>query len=309
MRIEYAPALLEAVVLAHVRRLEAAGDPVPARELQRDTHDLYLLDEAARERGFVKLHGEAFRKHGFEEPLREALGERPELAGLVARVQLFVAPEARLEEVDLNPPGSTERILRIRVGAWRFAQPKILREYLARQLVHVADLLDPAFGYEHLARLSDRPAEDGLLRDRYRVLWELSVAGRLARAGRCPDAERARVTGELDALYGTASTTARARIFARFFDGPRPTHADLLACAHDTRRLFALAGVPHERAGPMPGSPCPLCRFPSHSWSARLDDAVVAAVRSDFPSWSPATPICERCSDLYELAYATRSPS
>jgi len=50
--------------------------------------------------------------------------------------------------------------------------------------MHLADMLDPAFGYErNLSAAADGPSAENIVRDHYRVLWDVTIDGRLARHG------------------------------------------------------------------------------------------------------------------------------
>jgi hypothetical protein len=57
-----------------------------------------------------------------------------------------------------------------------------LRPWLYRQLRHIEDMVDGRFGYE--CALPVAPAvQQNLIRDRYALLWDVFVEGRLIRAG------------------------------------------------------------------------------------------------------------------------------
>jgi hypothetical protein len=163
--------------------------------------------------------------------------------------------------------------------------------------VHVADMLDPAFGYERaLPASGDGPSADNILRDRYRVLWDVTIDGRLARGERGSDRGRSQRWEEFAATFPMLGETCRGE-FERWFRESNPTHAGLVA--------FATApGGP--ASGPRPGR-CPLCRFPVASLdprTERLPDRVVAGIRANHPQWRTAHGLCPQCLDLYEARYA-----
>ena len=62
-----------------------------------------------------------------------------------------------------------------------------LRDYVRHEFTHLSDMLDPAFGY---APTLDLPGLNGaqqrLARERYRLLWDITIDGRLTAAGRTP---------------------------------------------------------------------------------------------------------------------------
>jgi hypothetical protein len=160
---------------------------------------------------------------------------------------------------------------------------------LRGELLHVEDMLDPAFGYEReLPTPEEGEVYEKLLRDRYRVLWNTTVDGRLAARGRLAEGGEARRRREFAAAFVLLGT-AVDRQFERFFHGPRPSHGDLLSFARS---------VEGRAAGR-----CPLCRFPTTRFLGEgepLDLRVEESIRRDFPTWSPSQTVCLQCADLYE---------
>jgi hypothetical protein len=55
----------------------------------------------------------------------------------------------------------------------------------------------------------------------------------------------------------------------------------------------------------LPGSPCPLCKFPTYNWvddpESICDEMVIEAVKIDFPGWESKDGACDRCIEVYEL--------
>jgi hypothetical protein len=223
MPIDYEPALVEATVLA------AGGD---GRAFHDERDPLYAIADAeAREAAFAALHARWFRRLGLDRSLPEALAERPEVPPACARTVVVRAGAAAAEAADLlvAPPGRPTLLVRLTPD--KLAAPARALAFLRHELLHVADMLDPRFGYEPRLPptgggrlLDDRRAE------RYRVLWSVCVDGRLAAEGRASaDARRERLrefTGTFPEL-GAAAETA----FRRFFDAPRRTHPELVAFA------------------------------------------------------------------------------
>jgi hypothetical protein len=173
---------------------------------------------------------------------------------------------------------------------------------LRSELLHVEDMLDPAFGYERdLPSLGADPVYEKLVRDRYRVLWNTSVDGRLADRGQLPKEGEARSRRDFLAAFSMLGSDAEAR-FQDLFHGPRPEHAELLSFA---------ASADGRAAGR-----CPLCRFPTTRFRGcdePLDAQVEEAIRLDFADWNLSNGICVQCADLYEArassgVFAVRNP-
>jgi hypothetical protein len=223
MAIDYEPALLEAAVLT------AAGDD---RAFHDAREPLYAIaDVEVREAAFVALHTGWFERLGLDRTLPEALAERPGVAPACARcvVVRAGAPAAEAADLLVAPPGPPT--LLVRLTPETLAAPERARALLRRELLHVADMLDPGFGYEPGLPpsgggrlLDDRRAE------RYRVLWAACVDGRLAAEGRAPATARAERLREFTRAFPELGAAA-GTVFQRFFDAPGRTHDDLVALA------------------------------------------------------------------------------
>jgi hypothetical protein len=221
---EYEPALVEAAVLQSLQ-----GRP-DGRALHEARDPLYALaDTDAREAAFARLHARWFERLGLDRPLSQALAERREIGARCGRAIVAQAPAARAEGADLlmAPPALPVLLLRITPRTLGFRERAL--ELLRRELLHVADMLDPGFGYEPRMD-AEGPALAPGWQERYRILWSTSVEGRLIRSGLAPPTGRGERLREFARAFPALGSRA-AVAFARFFDGPRCTHAELLAAA------------------------------------------------------------------------------
>jgi hypothetical protein len=291
--VELQRALVEEVVLRAV-----AGSP-HERAFRRARDPLYELHEgAAREDAFWRLHADWFSRLDLGRPIHIALAELPILRQACRRCVVTGAPTRRDEGADLlvaDAVGGRERTVLIRVQPSSFADPDALLALLRAELLHVADMVDPAFGYQPALPDTDGgPTAARLLQDRYRALWNATVVGRLERRGAADRDRIARARREFSRAFPMLGGDAQAS-FERFRCADRPTHAALVA--------FALA--PRDDSGAetlVRGGRCPLCRFPTHAPEPepeRLPADVVAHVTAHFPAWSPAHGLCRQCADLY----------
>jgi hypothetical protein len=200
-----------------------------------------------------------------------------------------MASQSRDEGADLHDSRGTAPTLAVKLTPGSLLDFDRIAPLLRSELLHVEDMLDPEFGYEReLPSFEIDPVFEKLLRDRYRVLWDASVDGRLAGRGWLPEGGEARRRREFLAAFSMLGTDVEKE-FERFFDGRRPTHGELLSFARS---------VEGRGAGR-----CPLCRFPTarlRGDEEPLDDQVVEAIRSDFPDFRPSKGICVQCADLYE---------
>jgi hypothetical protein len=208
------------------------------------------------------------------------------------------------------------RSVGIRLDPQRLLGTETLLAFLRHELYHIADMLDPAFGYEPRLPQSDvGPTPERLLQDRYRVLWDAHIDGRLVHRGWAPPSVRDQRLQEFARAFPMLGERA-GETFARFFAGPPCTHADMVSFA--THPLGTLASVPDPCSsnpkseirnpklppGPQPrcGERCPLCGFPTHTFDPNPDQLpadVVARIRADFRTWSPSRGLCQQCADLY----------
>jgi hypothetical protein len=249
IRLAIAPDLMEEAVLLAERQ----APPAVSRAFRRERDRIYrIVDPDAREARFEALHLRWFARFGLKARLASAVNGHARGAGLQAchgapfRWPAGVAGRladgrviratARAEEgadlVDAVAPGPDGRpLLVIRLRPMTLVDPATLRALLRHELTHVADMLDPAFGYQRaLPPSDDGPQADTLLRDRYRVVWDVTIDGRLARDGAAhPVAHEARWR-EFHAAFAAIGVSC-SRVFDRWWSEPRPTHAKLLAFA------------------------------------------------------------------------------
>jgi hypothetical protein len=195
----------------------------------------------------------------------------------------------RDESADLLVSAPARPTLLVRVRGETLAHVDQALPLLRRELLHVADMLDPAFGYTPALPepVAGGPRERAV-REAYRVLWDAYVDGRLARQGRLPPGARGERLRAFRAAFPWLGERATAS-FARFFEGATLTPAVLLA--------FAANG---DAAAPAPR--CGLCRLPSRDLApgpAALPAGVRAAIARDAPAWRPEDGLCCRCAEIY----------
>ena len=316
MKIQHDPLLTEAVVLQEISRRQEAGDPALFREYHVAADPLYHRRPEARNTAFQGLHEQFFHTLGFPELLRTQLHEFPSIESQASEVVVALAAGSHEEGADLsleeaNGNGQPAKRVGIRLMADRFLDLPTLRRYLRHELLHVADLLDPNFGYEGEVRLAiASPAEENIIRNRYRLLWCLSIDARLECAGGEPLADRETRRREFDAGYRKFSPTVREAIFERLWRSEPLSHGLLLQMATGSEGLLRLVSDTGQtwsetsRHVPLPGSPCPLCRFPSYHFvedHTILDNALVTEIQKDFSSFTVDDSLCERCLEVYTL--------
>lgn len=316
MNIHYDPLLTEAVVLQEITRRQELGDPALYREYHVVADPLYHRRPDAREAAFQKLHARFFARLGFADTLQATLREFPDIGTQASEVIVALAAGAHEEGADLAPgeandDGRATQRVGIRLRADRFLDSTALQRYLQHELLHVADLLDPDFGYEGDTWLTvGSRSEENIIRNRYQLLWCLSIDARVESTGRQPLADRDMRRREFNAQYRKFAPAVREAIFERLWRPEPLPHRLLLEMASGSETLLRLAGDvaqmgsdrPHR--APLPGSLCPLCRFPSYQFvedSHSPDHALLSLIQEDFPHWTVHDGLCERCLEVYTL--------
>ena len=140
-----------------------------------------------------------------------------------------------------------------------------------------------------------------LARERYRLLWDISIDGRLTRRGLDIFATKEQRWLEFTAAFGFWAEPRQLEVFRALWDNPAPAHSELVALLQDARAL-SLA------TGPQPGAPCPLCGFPTHAWAPpeRLDAGTIRAIGAEFAHWNPEQGVCSRCVAIYRANRAQK---
>ncbi|MBI3990329.1 MAG: hypothetical protein HY347_12020 [candidate division NC10 bacterium] len=305
MKIQYDPALMEEVISLAVKRGEERGDLRLFQEYHTLADALYeRFSSERREEAFLKLHRTLFQKWGFSEPIARALEEFPEVGGLVREIFVARALAKKEEGADLS---QDRRSVGIKVRSERFLEAKGLRRFLRHELQHIADMLDPTFDSIPQEILASSPMEENLIKDRYRALWAISVDGRLSKGGKETIASKEERWREFEALYWKIPSPQRLAIFDHLWEGKFLTHREILAMAKDPAVLLQRAGAATDNECPpkkvlLPGSPCPLCCFPTYLWVEEFDEVVIEQIKRDFPGWGPEEAACGRCVEVYSLS-------
>ncbi len=265
----------------------------------REREKLYgILDPDERNTAFFKLHLDWFREWGLEKLLTDLLKEFPLLP---EKLSVLAVRKTRNKNDDgaelyVNETGQCSAILALRPES--FERDAALRDYVRHEFTHLHDMLDPAFGYApalDLPRLN--AAQQRLARERYRLLWDITIDGRLAAAGHTPMVAREQHAAAFARGYSFWPEQRQAETIDSLWQSRAPHHVDFLVLIADPRGL-------RDAHRPVPGAACPLCDFPTFVWAdlEAFSSDVSARIRVEFPNWSPDRGICKRCLETYETA-------
>ncbi|MCL0045040.1 hypothetical protein M1N16_02290 [Nitrospinaceae bacterium] len=208
---------------------------------------------------------------------------------------------------------SGKPMIEMRVLASRFCNPEEAQEldaFLIQEFMHAKDMVDPEFDYED-AFIPGNPSVKNLITARFRLLWNLYVDARLARAGIISTMPREARYREFDNFYRKVPEKQRRGIFEGIWQTEKFTHEELLSMATDLESLMSKyvddVDITEEERDyiHLQGSPCPLCKFPTYNWvddpESICDEMVIEAIQIDFPDWENKDGGCDRCIEVYEL--------
>ena len=302
-RIELDPILVEQSVF-----LACRDDLHLERELHVATDPLYSIsDRSAREAAFRNVHLRFFERLKLGVILSELLAERRLIEDRVGRCLVREAPRQKDENAELFVKSTgiattpADRTLIIQVCPASLIAPSRLLGRMRRELLHVSDMVDDRFGYA-LEEFDGLPSRQNLARERYRVLWDTYVEGRLNREGHCDEAYTARLRGIFERGVGRCSAESNPA-FDRVFQAVELTHGRLLEWARQPESLLGASATPHIRVRQRPGGSCPLCGFPTHDWyefPAAGSGSLLKSILSHHPDWHPESGACRQCAEIYD---------
>jgi hypothetical protein len=299
LNIFYGPRLIEEAVF-HAQR-----DSYVSAEIHERRNRIYEIkdDMDERDRRFNELNRDWFERLGLGKVIEQCLQEQPLIGAHVERCFVVGATQAKEEGAELfvTPDdvksGHERRTLRLLIRPESLLNEEALRPFLRHELFHISDMLDPTFAYEPtLPKAEGGPTYDTLITNRYRVLWDVTIAGRMARHGWCNAIVRDQEINNFRHAFPMLDAESD-EFFKRFFDAAEPRHQELAAFAFGPRA--ATDSVSNQAVA---GTHCSLCRFPTHTFEsapANLGAEVLAAIKADFPDWTAIKGLCVQCADLY----------
>ncbi|MEK6799926.1 MAG: hypothetical protein AABZ12_13245 [Planctomycetota bacterium] len=238
MRFEYDPHLVEQATF-----LVAQRNPERECVLHEVLDPLYRInDPETRQRAFRDAYAALFQRFGLDHLVPSYIREFPLAATQLNHCIVREAERSRAQSVDLytkqsdDPEGGGERVLILALCPESLLAPQRLTPWMYRQLQHVEDMVDQRFAYERKLP-SASVVKQNLIRDRYAVLWDVYVEGRLNRSGKLPD-EAVGLWRSFSKAFARNGISPPRIAFDSLWDADGLTHAQLMAWATDPAALL-----------------------------------------------------------------------
>jgi len=306
MHLRYDEDFVEAAVTLCAAGRRKGVSSLQIARFNREREKLYsILDPDDRNSAFFRLHLEWFREWGMEKLLTDPLKEFPLLPRALTLLAFRKSRGKNDEGTELyvNEAGACNGVVAIRPE--RLQDVAELAPFMRHELTHLHDMVDPAFGYlPELRRSGPSLSQQRLARERYRLLWDVSIDGRLTGRGCQTVATRDQRWTEFTSAFAFWTTPRQQQIFDALWIDLKPTHRALEELVSDPRQL-------QSGSGPRPGAPCPLCGFPTFAWAdaTLLEEHTRRAIEREFPQWTSGHGVCARCAAVFRSSAAHLSHS
>jgi hypothetical protein len=238
-RVEFDPKLAESALFAVIRGSRQELAYHAAREDCYKETDLEL-----RDRTFTRLDLEWFERLDIARPVLRAYAEWPDISSGVGRCIVVPGyrPQDECAELYVRSEPSMTRgnkpNLLIRLSPESFRNPEHIQIFLRHELTHISDMMDPVFLYDPaIEQFYDDTGIPNAIRDRYKVLWDSYIDGRVCRGNLAPPALRKRRLHEFKALFRVLGDRTMDA-FDSIFDARKLTHPEMMDIARTPLRLL-----------------------------------------------------------------------
>ena len=311
LEIVYDQQLVDDIVYKGLAKQEASGDLALYKEYHEKRDAIYEMEEESRPRKFRELDSDFFNRLGCDVYIKEIFDEYPDIKEKIESVHVRRATTRQNEGSNVVDEG---RKVIIRLYPEIFIEGiNEIRRVIRHELMHVSDMMNKGFNYNVNEEFSPSPMEERIMRDRYRLFWDISVDGRLVNKGLETTATRDERKREFDSFFSKIPEDSRDLIFTKMWVAEEPmAHDTMVELSKDTNKVLALAAGGRsseeliedtKKLGPLPGTTCTLCGFPSFDWveEAAEDEDIVKILKEDFPDWEPQDGVCSRCAEYYKV--------
>ncbi len=311
LEIVYDQQLVDDIVYKGLAKQEASGDLALYKEYHEKRDAIYEMEEESRPRKFRELDSDFFNRLGCDVYIKEIFDEYPDIKEKIESVHVRRATTRQNEGSNVVDEG---RKVIIRLYPEIFIEGiNEIRRVIRHELMHVSDMMNKEFNYNVNEEFSPSPMEERIMRDRYRLFWDISVDGRLVNKGLETTATREERKREFDSFFSKIPEGSRDLVFTKMWEAEEPmAHDRMVELSKDTNKVLALAAGDRsseeliedtKELGPLPGTTCTLCGFPSFDWveEAAKDEETAKVISEDFPDWKPQDGVCSRCAEYYKI--------
>ena len=311
LEIVYDQQLVDDIVYKGLAKQEASGDLALYKEYHEKRDAIYEMEEESRPRKFRELDSDFFNRLGCDVYIKEIFDEYPDIKEKIESVHVRRATTRQNEGSNVVDEG---RKVIIRLYPEIFIEGiNEIRRVIRHELMHVSDMMNSKFEYDVNEEFSPSPMEERIMRDRYRLFWDISVDGRLVNKGLETTATREERKREFDSFFSKIPEGSRDLVFTKMWEAEEPmAHDRMVELSKDTNKVLALAAGDRsseeliedtKELGPLPGTTCTLCGFPSFDWveEAAKDEETAKVINEDFPDWKPQDGVCSRCAEYYKV--------
>ena len=286
---------VENAVFLAIRQYETNNPSEYAEKWHTDRNRIYSIKEdQARAKAFGQLDEEWFIRLGLRERFETMVSSFPILKDYSLMIRIRRALSRKDEGSELYIQGEMKTNL-VKIQTTRLFEDNYLERFLRHEWLRVSDMLDPVFQYSPHAALSGASElEDNLIRDRYRILWNLYLSARLMKRGFDVLIPLERQRQFIEKTFSAWTREARENAFVEISEGKYRTQSDLLKLARDEKLM-----VPLGQGGLL----CPLCHFTSFDpldLSGLQDAVIMKEIQKDHPGWNIELGVCQNCFDLYQ---------
>lgn len=294
------PSLAETVIISYMRANEASNDFSFTHRYFQLVEPIYeMQSEEERENKFMQLHLHLFEKLGFPKQIMDVFAEFSNIHSRIEKIFVSKAINQNTEGGDLS---ENARDIGISILAERFINTEQLQSFLHHEFMHIADMLDETFNYKRdNALFSFLPMQYNNIIDRYRVLWDITIDGRLALKNKKISTEKEKHYSKFSILFSNLPKFQKEEIFNYLWHTENLTHRELIEMSAGNFNLLSFSGKIILSNKKMSGVPCPLCKFPTYEWVQEFEKDVINEVKKNFPEWQSEYGICGRCAELYRL--------
>lgn len=302
MELRYDEDFVEAAAFLCTSGRRKGVSSLQIARFHRERERLYaILDPDERNTAFFRLHLEWFREWGLEKLLTDLVREFPLLPRRLSVLAVRKTRGKNDEGAELYVNESGQRSAIVALPPESFERDGTLRNYLRHEFTHLSDMLCPHFGYRPVLELPGlNAAQQRLARERYRLLWDITIDGRLAGTGQTPMANREQHESAFARGYSFWPEARRTATFDSLWRNAAPRHEEFLALIADPRGL-------REAHRPAPGASCPLCDFPTFAWvpEGALSIDLARIITAEYPGWTVEQGLCGRCLETYQALAGT----